>query len=85
VSRVAPDLLSLFAGFHANAVDLSGINRAHVVLLPKRDGVLDLGAFRPVSLQNCSMKSFCKCLTMRLQKQICSPVDVDQSGLVDVD
>jgi hypothetical protein len=38
---VAPDLFNLFVGFHAKQVDLSGINRAHVVLLPKREGVLD--------------------------------------------
>jgi hypothetical protein len=79
---IAPDLTNLFAGFHAMQVDLSGINRAHVVLLPKRDGILDPGAYRPISLQNCSMKTICKGLTTRLQKQIGSLVDVDQSGFL---
>ena len=43
---------------------------------------MDLGSFRPISLQNCSMKAVCKCLTSRLQQQIAALVDVDQSGFL---
>jgi hypothetical protein len=64
---IAPDLMRLFDGFHAGEVDLGSINRAHIVLLPKKDGVLAPGTYRPVSLQNCNMKLVCKALTSRLQ------------------
>jgi hypothetical protein len=79
---VANDIRWLFDDFHAGAVDLGIINRAHIVLLPKKDGVLPPGAYRPVSLQNCSMKMVCKALTSRLQTQISELIDPDQSGFI---
>jgi hypothetical protein len=72
----------LFDGFHDGTIDLGSINRAHIVLLPKKDGVLAPGAYRPVSLQNCNMKMVCKALTSRLQEQISSLIDADQSGFI---
>jgi hypothetical protein len=40
------------------------------------------GSYRPVSLQNCSIKSVCKALTSRLQAQIGGLVDENQSGFL---
>jgi hypothetical protein len=79
---VAPDLDRLFADFHAGTADLGCINRAHVVLLPKAAGVLAPSSFRLVSLQNCSIKAVCKALTSRLQLQIQSLIDENQSGFM---
>jgi hypothetical protein len=81
-AHVAPDLARLFDAFHAGEADLGCINRAHVALLPKACGILAPLSFRPVSLQNCSMKSICKALTSRLQLQICSLIDENQSGFM---
>ena len=39
-------------------------------------------SFRPISLQNCSMKLVCKVLTSRLQRQMPKLVDVDQTGFL---
>jgi hypothetical protein len=64
---VKPTMLRLFSAVHASNANLGAINRAHVVLLPKADGILAPGGYRPVSLQNCSMKAVCKALTTRLQ------------------
>jgi hypothetical protein len=75
-------LVHLFDGFHAGEVELDCMNRAHVALLPKTEGIPRPGSFRSVSLQNCSMKMICKALTTRLQSQIPLLVDVDQSGFV---
>jgi hypothetical protein len=47
---VQPAMLRLFDVVHAREADLGAINRAHVVLLPKADGVLAPGSYRPVSL-----------------------------------
>jgi hypothetical protein len=52
-------MLRLFSAVHALNADLGANNRAHVVLLPKSEGVLAPGGYRPVSLQNCSMKAVC--------------------------
>jgi hypothetical protein len=51
-------------------------------LQSKLDGVLAPGGYRPVSLQNCSMKAVCKALTTRLQSQIGSLIDENQSGFL---
>jgi hypothetical protein len=80
--HVSPDLVRLFEGFHAGEVELGCLNRAHIALLPKAEGIPGPGSFRPVSLQNCSMKMICKALTTRLQNQIPLLVDADQSGFV---
>jgi hypothetical protein len=64
---IGPDMLRLAEGFHADVVNLDRINRAHVVLLWKRNGVLPPSALRPISVQNCDMKILCKALTTRLQ------------------
>jgi hypothetical protein len=79
---VAPDLVRLFNGFPTDTIDLGSINRAHIILLPKKDVVLAPGAYRPVSLQNCNMKMVCKALTLRLPEQIGSLIDADQSGFI---
>jgi hypothetical protein len=81
-TSVAPDVVRLFDDFHAGSVDLGSINRAFIVLLPKKDGILPPGSYRPVSLQNCSMKMVCKALTSRLQAQIDGLIDPDQSGFI---
>jgi hypothetical protein len=81
-ATVGDDVMRLRRAFHAGEVDLARINRAHVVLLPKRDGVLPPSAFRPISLQNCNMKIVYKTLTSRLQGQIADIVDADQSGFI---
>jgi hypothetical protein len=77
-----PALLHLFEKFHSRSVDLERINRAHIVLLPKPAAVVTAASFRPVSLQNCSVKALCKALTFRLQQQINALIDVDQTGFL---
>jgi hypothetical protein len=61
---------------------LERINRAHIVLLPKREGASNPTDFRPISLQNCPVKIISKMLTARLQAQITKLVDTDQTGFI---
>jgi hypothetical protein len=74
--------LCLFDPFFLGQSDLGCTNRAHVVLLPKKAGVLSPSSFRPVSLQNCSIKMVCRTLTSCLQCQIGRIIDADQSGFL---
>lgn len=64
------DIMKLLTAFHSNNVELTRINRAHIVLLPKKEGATAPGDFRPISLQNCYVKIISKILTTRLQQQI---------------
>jgi hypothetical protein len=75
-------MMRLLDSFHVGTTDIERINRAHIILLPKRNGILPPSGFRPVSLQNCDMKILCKTLTTRLQQQIAGVIDVDQSGFI---
>ena len=77
-----PAVTRLFESFHSRSADLERINRAHVVLLPKKNGLPAPSSFQPISLQNCSIKAICKALTTRLQYQIHKIIDVDQTGFI---
>lgn len=75
-------LLRLLDSFHAGVLDLDGLSRAHLVLLPKKDGANTADAFRPISLQNCPMKLITKVLSSRLRPQILSLIDPGQTGFI---
>lgn len=79
---IKPMIMNLFADFYAGTLDLDGLNRAHLILLPKTEGVTDAAGFRPVSLQNCPMKLFSKVLANRVRQAIPSLIDPDQTGFV---
>lgn len=68
--------------FHSGTVDLDSINRSYMVLIPKKPGAVDVSAFRPICLQNCSLKILCKILTMRLQHEIPRLIDLNQTGFI---
>lgn len=79
---VEADVLGFLRDFHAEQVDLERINRSHMVLLPKKPGAAEVHAFRPICLQNCSVKTVTKILTSRLQTQIKNLVDLVQTGFI---
>lgn len=60
----------------------TGLNRAHLILLPKKEGVVTADTFRPISLQNCPMKLFTKVLVNMLRSAIPSIIDADQTGFI---
>ncbi|KAK1618615.1 hypothetical protein QYE76_024132 [Lolium multiflorum] len=79
---VSQDVLEVFSSFFDGSIDLTRINRAFLVLLPKIDAAVHPSQFRPISLQNCIMKAITKVLTIRLQAAIHSLVDADQTGFL---
>ena len=58
------------------------MNRALLVLIPKKEGLRTADGFRPISLQNCPMKLFSKVMVNRLKPFIPLIVDADQTGFV---
>ncbi|CAM0870529.1 unnamed protein product [Alopecurus aequalis] len=79
---VAPDIRAMFSDFYSGTIDLSRINRAFLVMLPKFTAVVRPSDFRPISLQNCVMKGIPKALTTCLQCAIHSLVNGDQTGFL---
>jgi hypothetical protein len=61
---VKNDITHLIETFFHGILNLDGLNRMFLVLLPKKDGANTADAFR--SLQNCPMKLFTKVLANRL-------------------
>lgn len=76
------DVLQLFNEFHAGSLELDGLNRSLLVLLPKKERVRTTDGFRPISLQNCPMKLFSKIMVNRLKPHIPLVVGADQRGFV---
>uniref|UniRef100_A0A453T0I7 Reverse transcriptase domain-containing protein n=1 Tax=Aegilops tauschii subsp. strangulata TaxID=200361 RepID=A0A453T0I7_AEGTS len=46
--------------------DFGALNRALIVLLPKKDGAIQMGDFRPISLIHSVAKFITKVLSIRL-------------------
>ena len=53
-----------------------------MVLLPKKPGAVTVDAFRPICLQNCSVKIAAKLLTTRMQKEVAGLIDLNQTGFL---
>lgn len=78
---VGSDFLDLAKALHNLEADLRCINQVYIALLPKENAVT-AGGFRPISLQNCTMKLITNALTTRLQGFITQLVDFNQAGFI---
>jgi hypothetical protein len=67
-NHITPLIEHLLA-FYDNNVNLTRINRAHIILLAKKHVVITPTP-RPISLQNLSVKLLTKMMTARLLKEI---------------
>ena len=81
-SSISPSLYNLFQGFYSHCTDISRINRSYLVLLPKKENARHPSDFRPIALQNTTVKCISKVLTSRLQPRIADLISLDQSGFV---
>lgn len=79
---VKMDLLNLLNDFHVGKADLKRLNTAYIVLLPKKTDASKPENFRPVSLQNCSVKLAAKCLANRTQPLIDHLIHYEQTGFI---
>jgi hypothetical protein len=79
---IKPQIMDLLHSFYQGNVQLKHINRSYKVLLPKKQGVVAVDAFRPICLQNSSVKIIAKILTQRLQREISAMIDTNQTGFL---
>ncbi|WVZ92388.1 hypothetical protein U9M48_038459 [Paspalum notatum var. saurae] len=80
--EVKPDIMQMLNAFHEGSIELERINRSYMVLLPKKPRATAVENFRPICLQNCSVKIASKILTTRLQVVISKLIDLDQTGFL---
>ena len=81
-SQVKPQVMAFLHAFHLGQAQFERINRYYMVLIPKRPGAVAVDAFRPICLQNCSIKILGKVLTRRLQEEIRNMTNLHQTGFL---
>ena len=74
--------MNMFNAWFANKLDLFRLNFAMITLIPKENDARTMKKFRPISLLNCSFKSFCKVLTNRQATVIHRLVSPCQSAFI---
>ena len=79
---VAGAVMNFAAEFHQGTAALERLNRSYIVMLPKHGAARRPGDYRPICLQNCSLKIASKMLTTRHQQEIPKLIDVDQKGFI---
>jgi hypothetical protein len=63
--------MKVVQGFEKGEVNMTMLNYAKIILIPKEEGAINLKKIRPISLINCSFKIFVKALNNRVE-QICN-------------
>ena len=58
------------------------LNRAHIVLIPKKPDAEEVGDFRPISLTHSAAKLFAKMLALRARKRMKEVVAANQSAFI---
>ena len=58
------------------------LNRAYIILIPKKSDAEEVGDFRPISLTHSFDKLFAKMLTTRIRRQMKALVNASQSAFI---
>ena len=72
-------MMKLYVG---DGQGFSKLNRAHIVLIPKRPDAEVVGDFRPIILTHSAAKLFAKMLALRARKRMKEVVAANQSTLI---
>ena len=79
---IKEDFYKLCDDFFEGIVDISGINRFYITLLPKTTNPETVNDYRPISLMNISPKLISKLVADRLQGEILSLIHKNQYGFI---
>lgn len=72
-------LLKLFVG---DCRGFGKLNKAHLVLIPKKAEALEVGDYRPISLPHSFSKLFAKVLATRARKRMLEIMNINQSAFI---
>jgi hypothetical protein len=76
------DLMAMFSAFQRNELPLFHLNFGTIILLPKKENVVQIQKYRPICLLNVSFKTFTKVGTNRVAKVARSVVRPTQTALM---
>jgi Reverse transcriptase (RNA-dependent DNA polymerase) len=79
---VKADFLQLFDRFHAHNLDLKEINRANIIMIPKKEGPKTVSDFRPISVINLFSKLLSKVLANRLSTLLPKLIFANQTAFM---
>jgi hypothetical protein len=79
---VAQNFYDLCGGFYQDDLCLRRINGSYISLVPKKDNPQKVGNYRPISLQNNSLKLLTNLLANRLQTCTTQLVHKNQYGFI---
>lgn len=74
--------MGIMHGFHAHTIDLSTINKANVVMIPKKETLDSMGDFRPISVINMMPKLISKVLANRLRSKLPQLILPNQTAFI---
>ena len=72
-------LLKLYVG---DSRGFCRLNRAHIVLIPKKEDAEEIGDYRPISLPHSTSKLFAKLLANRVRRKMPEIVGANQSAFI---
>ena len=75
-------MLCMMKLYVAVGMGFAKLNKAHIVLIPKKPEAEEIGDFRPISLTHSIPKLFAKALANRLRKQMHDIVETNQSAFI---
>lgn len=79
---IKSDLMRIFNDLYNHNIQLHRLNEALIVLIPKKDGAVNISDFRPISLLNGVYKIIAKILAIRLRKVIQALIDPAQAAFL---
>lgn len=81
--QLIPDLLKVYNNIILDPrATLFPLNDSHIILVPKKQGAIEVSDFRPISLINSVQKIFSKIMANRLQLVIADFVLESQTGFI---
>ncbi|GFZ15713.1 P-loop containing nucleoside triphosphate hydrolases superfamily protein [Actinidia rufa] len=79
---IKEDIMVVFEQVHVEGDFEKSLNATFIVLIPKKDGALDIGDYRPISFIGCIYKVLAKVLTRRMAKVMDRLITENQNAFV---
>lgn len=81
-AEIKHDIIGLLHDFHNEEIDLTPLNTANIVMIPKRHDATDLKDFRPISIISLIPKIISKLLATRLSVFLSQIISINQSAFI---
>lgn len=76
------EIMEIMKSFYDNSLDLSQVNKANVVMIPKNESPVSVGDYRPISVINLIPKLISKVLANRLKEWMPDLISANQTAFI---